>query len=174
MRIISGSWLLLCLFVIAQQVALAQIQPTADEIPTIAYCDLVNNAVAYHQKIVRLKVVYFVAFEVSVISDPACDGKGTWVQFDTTFNKNGKQNIRGKFDRLTDARPQRTKDGDIEFPSRQVEVVWVGRFESIKPTQTVGDKTFSFGFGHLNAFDYQFTALEVERVEPSSKLTSKN
>lgn len=174
MRIISGSWLLLWLFVIAQQLVLAQAKPTADEIPTIAYCDLVNNAVAYHQKIIRLKVAYFVAFEGSVITDPACDRKDTWVRFDPTFDKNGKQSIRKKFDRLTDAGPQRTRDGGLNFPSRQVNVVWIGRFESIKPTQTIGDKTFSFGFGHLNAFDFQFTAMEVESVEPSPKLASKN
>ena len=131
------------------------------EAPTVAYCDLVTNAASYDQKLVRVKVTYIVGFEASVMYDLACRTKDAWVDFDPVVEPSTDRKIMKRFRKLANAKPEITRGGGINYVERRVEVVWVGRFRGIKPTQTIGNRSYSFGFGHLNAFDYQF---DVQRI----------
>ncbi|CAN5363704.1 hypothetical protein BH10ACI1_BH10ACI1_19410 [soil metagenome] len=142
----------------------AQTQKIPQEIPTVAYCDLVLEPALYDNKVVRVKANYFVAFEGSIMSDSACDGKQTWVKFDNDIEKSTPRKIWKKFDHWTDASAVRNKRGGIDYPSREVIVMWVGLFQGVKATQTIGKLTLSLGFGHMNGFDFQFTAQKVEAV----------
>ncbi len=147
-----------CLSVAGQE------QKPPQEIPTVAYCDLVREPALYDNKVVRVTANYFVAFEGSIMRDFACDGKDTWVEFDAAIEKSTPRKIWKKFDRWTDASPVRNKTGGIDHPSRQVNVTWVGLFQGVKRTQLFGKRTVPLGFGHMNGFSFQFIAQKVESV----------
>ena len=160
---------ILSLLTMAAQDAKAQILKRPQDIPTIAYCDLVRDPTSYNQKIVRVKVTYIVGFEGSIMYDLACGRKDTWVRFEPTSETATNQKVLKKFRRLADASPERTRGSGINYPVRRVEVVWVGRFQGIKPAQRVGERTYSSGFGHLNGFDYQFNVQRIEGVRAIPK-----
>lgn len=142
----------------------AQERKVSEEVPTISYCDLVREPSLNDQKIVRVKVTYIVGFEGSIMYDLSCGREDSWVKFDPVVETSSDSKVLKRFWRLANAKPERTHGGGINYPIRRVEVVWVGRFEGIKPTQKIGERTFSFGFGHLNAFDYQFNVQRIEQV----------
>jgi hypothetical protein len=159
--VIAISFLLLAM----SQFARGQEKKTLEDTPNVAYCDLIREPTAYDQKIVRVKVTYIVGFEASIMYDLTCGGKNTWVRFEPVSETATNRSVQKKFQRLTDATPERTSDGGINFPYRRVEVVWLGRFEGVKPAQKIGEQTFSLGFGHLNGFDYQFNVQRIEEVK---------
>lgn len=132
---------------------------------TIDYCELTSNAATYDKKIVRVKGQYFVGFEASVFGHNKCDKNRAWLKYGDNFEKATNAEVLNKFNRLTDASPIKTKDGGISYPVKSVEVTWVVRFVGIKRSETFGGRTFTFGFGHMNAFDYELTVLEIEDVQ---------
>ena len=147
----------------------AQEQKTLPKIPTVAYCELVRQPAFYDNKVVRVTANYFVGFEGSLMSSPACGKEDTWVEFAAELERATPFKIGKKFDSLTDTSPE-YNNGSVNYPSRQVKVTWVGLFQGIKATQTIGKQTFSLGFGHMNGFDFQFVAQKVEFV---GKMVSK-
>jgi len=157
------------LFVLACLNVAAQEQKQSQEILNVTYCDLVREPTFYDNKVVRVKANYLAAFEGSIMSDSACDGKDTWVRFDAKIRDATLRKVWKKFDRLTDTSPE-YKNGGVNHPSRQVKVTWIGLFQGVKRAQKIGNRTFPFGYGHMNSFDFQFIAQKVESV---SKLVSE-
>ena len=145
-----------------------QEQKPPQEIPTIAYCDLVREPIFYDNKVVRISVNYIAAFEGSIIRDSDCDGKDTWVRFDAKVKDATPRKIWKKFDRLTDTSPE-YKNGGVNYPSRLVKVTWIGLFQGVKRAQKIGNLTLPLGYGHMNGFDFQFV---VQKVETVSKIAS--
>ena len=164
-QVIAISFLLAAM----SQFVRGQEKKTPEDIPTVAYCDLVREPASYDQKIVRVKVTYVVGFEASIMYDLTCSRKDTWVRFESVSETATNRSVLQKFRRLSDATPERTRDGGINYPTRRVEVVWLGRFEGVKPAQKIGEQTFSLGFGHQNYYDYQFNVQRIEKVNPISK-----
>jgi hypothetical protein len=153
------------LLIVAGLTCEAQETKIAEGIPTVAYCDLIREPAMYDQKVVRVKVTYIVGFEASVMYDLACGRKDTWVEFDPASETSTNPKVLKRFRRMANAQAERTRGGGINYPTRRVEVVWVGRFQGIKRTQTFGGQSRSFGFGHLNGFDYQFNVQRIEEVK---------
>src|SRR5688572_1250774 len=72
-------------------------QKTPQEIPTVAFCDLVKNASLYEGKVVRVKASYYVQFEASEMSDSLCD-QVAWVNFDREIEKSTEPKLWKQFD----------------------------------------------------------------------------
>ena len=102
------------------------------------------------------------------MSNSACDGKDTWVRFDAKIKNATPHKVWKKFDRWTDTSPE-YKNGNVNHPSRQVKVTWVGLFQGVKRAQKIGNRTLPLGYGHMNGFDFQ---LVVQKVEVVSKVVS--
>jgi hypothetical protein len=143
------------------------------DVPTIAYCDLVREAELNDKKLVRVRAVYIVGFEGSLFFDPACEGKEAWVQFDPSYEKSTKSKLLKRFRNLSNASPVKTAGGGINFPTKRVEILAVGTFDGIRPTQKLGSITLHTGFGHMNSYDYQFTVLRIEDVKPVTEKSPK-
>ena len=142
----------------------SQTNSTFADVPTLNYCDIVRNAATYDKKTVRVKAVYFSAFEGSLFLDSACESQSSWVKFSPLlFEKKSK--VFKKFLRLSDASAKKNSSGGITYPERKVSVLVVAIFEGIKPTYKIGKLELSSGFGHMDSFDYQFTVLSVEAVK---------
>jgi hypothetical protein len=143
----------------------AQKKSEAVDAPTVAYCDVVHDPASFDGRIVRVRAVYFVGFEGSLFRDKNCDSNPSWVKFDPAFEKATNSKVRKRFRRMADASPVKTRDGGISHPVKSVEVLVVALFEGVKPTYKLGNRNLSTGFGHLNAFDYQFIVLSIEEAK---------
>jgi hypothetical protein len=167
MRLYLRSSFIFCLVLAAAISAQSQTN-NPDQIPTVSFCDLAEDATKYDQKIVRIKAIYMAGFEVSILFDPACKEKRAWTEFDFACKDLKDRKVCEQFETLTDTGFRTTPYGGILYVDGQVEVTFVGRFTGVKPSQQIGNRTFSFGFGHLNAFDYQFNVQQIESVKPYS------
>ena len=123
------------------------------QIPNINYCDLIREPLKYDKKVFRIKAVYIVGFEGSVMTDNHCEeaNAATWVEFAPDIEKSTDAKIWEKFETLTNTTPIVTKS-KFDFPIRRIEVIWIGLFEA------------NGAYGHMNAFDYQFTIQKIEEV----------
>jgi hypothetical protein len=147
---------------------LAQSKRRPDDIETVSFCDLINNAERYDKKVVRVRAIYAVGLETSRVYIPGCD-KATWAEVDSGVKKASDSKALKNFRRLTKGRTVRSK-GVVTYPMpRRVEILAVGRFDGVKPTYHVGPMTLRPGFGHMDAFDYQFTILKLEEANPVGK-----
>ncbi len=142
--------------------AVAQTKQDVSNAPVVDYCDLIREPALYDQKLIRVRTFYMVGFEASLFNKLDCRGKDVWVRFDSSFEKRTKSKILKKFNRLTDTSPN--KKSDSGYQTRMIEVLAVGRFEGVKPTVKIGNVTRSRGFGHLGAYDFQFTVFAIEEV----------
>ena len=61
----------------------------SSDIPTIAFCYLIQNPDLYHGKEVRFRATYLANFQVAAFGDPNCTTKAnrTWAEFDGTSIK---------------------------------------------------------------------------------------
>ena len=140
-----------------------------DDVVTIDYCDLVKDAEKHDKKIVRVNGQYIVGFEASILRNDKCENSSSWVEFDDSFERATNSEILKKFNQLTDTTPKKTKDGGIIYPAGIAEVTIIAEFFGIKPSQTIGGRKFTFGFGHLNGFDYKLKVLQIENVQEPTK-----
>lgn len=140
---------------------------------TVDFCDLVHRAAEYDQKLIRVRTFYIAGFEASLFRKLDCNDKDVWVEFDPSVRNNTKGKVLKTFNRLTDTARVRTPDGGVDWPTRMVEVLAVGRFAGARRTYKIGNRTRTQGYGHLNGFDFQFTVLSIEEVKalPLSKET---
>ena len=139
-----------------------QEQKPTQEIPTIAFCDLVKNASLYAGKVVRLKASYYVQFEASALSDSSCD-QIAWVEFDREIEKSTEPKLWKQFNNWLGEGITEKKNCRI-YTRRKVLVTWIGVFEEALPLVKTEEETIVQKFGHMNAYDFQFTAQKVEAV----------
>ena len=59
-------------------------RPASSDIPTITFCDLIQNPDLYNEKEVRFRAKYLANAEVAVFGDTNCSSKEnrTWAEFD--------------------------------------------------------------------------------------------
>lgn len=146
-----------------------EIAPTdLSKIPTATYCELVRNAGAYNRKIVRLRAIYFTAFEKTYLYDSRCE-KNTapeapenvpaemWAEWDKTLITEGDSD---------EAKMNRRLKG---FGRKDVTVV--GRFYSTNEENNADAPNL---FGHLNCCRFQFRIMRVENVINLDSKTVEN
>ena len=117
------------------------------QVPTVSFCELVLDPVRYDGKIVRLRVKYLVGGETRVIYDKKCEGQA-WVEFDHVFDTCTEKSVSQRLQRGDSPPTEGLFNGLWES-----EVITVGMFAHDKQ-----------GFGHLNAYKYEFTIKWVEKV----------
>lgn len=77
----------------------AKDNPPLEQIPTVTFCDLVNHASDYKDKIVRVRVVHSVGFEWNYLYSPDKFCKKTaWVEYDKNYVSCPKSKITVKTD----------------------------------------------------------------------------
>jgi hypothetical protein len=144
-------------------------QDNNERIHTVNYCELIENAELYNNKYVRVKAIYTVGFESSILYHNDCEGKGSsenqmWVKFNHKYEQNSKPTICRRFKNLLKRSAKFNKYGISE-----VEVVFVGKFDGIKQVDEMksNDEIIisSSGYGHLNSYDYQITVISIENVK---------
>ena len=109
-------------------------EPTATEIPTVSFCDLVRNPKLYDGKVVRVSAFYRIGFEWSQMycADCAERDESTWVEYEDEGEM-----CRGS---------KEPKD------NRTSSVVFVGKFYGS------GGR-----YGHLKAYKFKFVVSCVEK-----------
>ena len=114
--------------------------------PIVEYCDLVRSGVQYHNRVVRLRGVYWSNMENSAIEEPSCRTASalTWVEAEPYSN----------FDE--GMKPIYQLYGSKAKTRAKAEVVFLGKFSG--PS--------SEGYGHLNGYRYRLRVMKVEDVRP--------
>lgn len=120
-----------------------------NSIPNI--CEIISHPDDYRNMVIRVKGVYFEASEAAALGDKNC-GWSTWVVFD---QKAESSSTGSEWAKLKDI----SKNWDAK-----VKVIFIGTLEGPKPSSFLKRKQHKVGFGHLNAYDYQFTVTGVECV----------
>jgi hypothetical protein len=127
-------------------------------IPTVTYCELVENSADYNGKIVRVRAIYFTAFERTYLYDEGCEIEQpptapekvpaeTWAEWDKSLVTKGDSD---------EAKMNLRLNG---FGRKDVTVV--GRFNS---TNAQGDRNAPNLFGHLNCCRFQFQIVRLEKL----------
>ena len=126
------------------------------DIPTVGFCDLVDNPQKYDSQIVRTQAIIYYGFEASALYLPACNKLDTWASYDPSYD--GKAKESKKLYKIL------TKGKDNDY--RIAEIIIVGRFTGKKQVAfKLKDKTIYMGYGHMNMFPYQFTIMRVESAK---------
>lgn len=131
--------------------------------PPVSYCELVENAAKYDHKIVRLRAIYFNAFERTYLYDESCKNNQpptapekvpaqTWAQWDKSLVSVGDSE---------EAKTNRQLNG---FGRKDVTVI--GRFDS---TNEQGDSNMPNLFGHMNCCRFQFSIMKLEKLDSEIK-----
>jgi hypothetical protein len=90
--------------------------PFIKDVPTVAYCELMQHPELYDQKTIRTKAIYRYGYEWSQLYCPNCLTLGdTWVDFEESIKLCTKSTVSKKI-------------GDNGFRGRTVEVLIVGKF----------------------------------------------
>jgi hypothetical protein len=129
------------------------------EIPTVTYCELIENAARYDKKIVRVRAIYFTAFERTYLYDETCKTDQpptapskvpaqTWAQWDKTL--------------ITQSDSIEAKTNRQLYGFGRKDVTVVGRFESTNEQE--GKANAPNMFGHLNCCRYQFSIIRLEKI----------
>lgn len=112
-----------------------------EQIPTLSYNELLRNKDKYLGKTVRLKSIWGYGFEWSVLCDSECKDETPEVWVDFVYEDDLCKGSKGKL-----------KKGSNHHSDNKAEVVFVG-------------KLLSGVFGHLGAYQYQFTVSCVEKLK---------
>ena len=140
---------------------------TPSEVPTIEFCQLVRNAATYDGKRVRVRAMYFSAFEISGLGEPpgvpACrfdDKTMVWVDFDTSVESVSKPEIYKRFrDCIYMRRIDANGNIDGEWLLWETPVVFTG----------VIHKPNGRGYGHTNIYSHEFVVSSIEEVGEPKK-----
>lgn len=128
------------------------------KVPTVTYCELIKNAADYDKKIVRVRAIYFNAFERTYLYDERCEiaqspvapekvPAETWAEWDKSLVTKG--------------------DSETAVLNRQLngfgrkDVLLIGKFNS---SRAEGDANFPNLFGHLNCCRFQFQIMRLEKL----------
>lgn len=145
--------LILLLSLISVKAQQPEVRQSTPEIPTVAFCDLLRNPEFYDGKEVRFRAILSSGFEVSALSDPACDGKEeflTWVEFDKSVYTSSKPEVLEKFKKVFCCRYV----DDPEWIMKKTELLVMAVFH----------KQNDEGYGHTNIFRFLVTIKRVEEV----------
>lgn len=139
------------------QSSLNNISQSTQEIPTVAFCDLLCKPDAYNGKEVRFRAKYVSTFEVSTFVDSKCTDKDnrTWVEFDRSSVKTStKPEV---FQKLEEQVYCCMYVGLSE--NRETEMLVTGIFH--KPNNQ--------GYGHDNDYRFMITVKSVEEIGATKK-----
>ena len=132
------------------------------DVPTVSYCELIDNAEKFDRSFVRVRLTYSVSFEQALFFDESCQNvRVSWAEFIEASEKNTNIYVWEKFGKLI---KRRRSDNP-----KKVELLIVGKFDGKRristlklPSRTL---TSSVGYGHEDSFDYQLTVLKIEEVK---------
>jgi hypothetical protein len=156
---------LISIAMIASCFLLARAQSAStQQIPTVEFCDLIRNAADYDAKQVRVRAVYFSAFEISGLGEPAgpaCHVDAmVWVDFDPSLESNSKPEIYKRFrDSIYGLRID--ANGNIEGEGLLWETPLVVTGVIYKPNGR--------GYGHTNIYSHKFVVSSLEEVGEPKK-----
>ncbi len=140
---------------------------TPSEVPTIEFCELVRNAANYDGKHVRVRAVYFSAFEISGFGEPAgrsChDNSMVWVNFDPSVESNSKPEIYKRFRDSIYAHGV-VMNGNIASLEGEG-LLW----ETPVVVTGVIHKPNRHGYGHTNIYSHEFVVFSIEEVGEPKK-----
>ena len=145
---------------------------TPSEVPTVEFCDLVRNAVNHDGKHVRVRGIYFSAFEISGFGEPASgppckveDKTMVWVDFDPSVESNSKPQI---YKRFLDSIYARRIDAN-----GNIEGEWLFWETPVEVTGVI-HKPNGRGYGHTNIYSHKFVVSSIEEVGEPKKTDSSN
>lgn len=126
------------------------------DVPTITFCDLIQNPDLYHGKEVRFRARYFANSEVGVFGDANCTTKenGTWAEFDgTSIKASSKSEIYQKVEeQILCGRCGADKDW------RETEMLVTGIFDASDT-----------GHGRLGKYRFMVMVRSVEEISDTEK-----
>jgi hypothetical protein len=110
---------------------------------TVAYCEILNHPEAFKNKLIRVRALYEIDFEMAAISAPSCSTPVpmTWVGFE----KNWEHRTGWRVRRAIGGQQWRV----------QMDVVFVGMF------RTEGH------YGHMDMYPFLFDVYKVESIRPA-------
>ena len=130
--------------------------PESLNIPTITFCDLIQNPDLYDGKEVRFRAKYLANFEVAAFGDPNCTTKEnrTWAEFDgTSIKASSKPEIYQKVEeQILCGRC----GGDNYW--RETEMLVTGIFHGS-----------DIGYGRLGEYRFMVTVKHVEEISETEK-----
>jgi hypothetical protein len=112
---------------------------SSEKIPTVSFCDLVAHPELYHDKVVRVRAIYFANFESNMLYDPGCNRKENrvWFILDCDTDESCKA-MRAKLDKSLEGDP---------FSGVRAELVMIGRLKLPTPSHRYGVQSgFRLGF----------------------------
>jgi hypothetical protein len=124
----------------------------------------VRKAADYDGKQVRVRAVYFSAFEISSfgnVTGPACDAKSmVWVEFDPSVESNSKPEIAKRF---------RDSFYGVTIDSNgNIQDEWLMWETEMVVTGTI-HKPNGCGYGHTGIYSHEFIVSSVEELGPVKK-----
>jgi hypothetical protein len=128
----------------------------SSDIPTITFCDLIQNPDLYHGKEVRFRAKYLANSEVAAFGDPNCSSKEnqTWAEFDgISIKASSKPEI---YQKVKEQILCGSCDADDHW--RETEMLVMGIFN--------GSDT---GHGRLGAYRFIVTVKTVEEISETEK-----
>lgn len=133
------------------------------KVPTVMYCDLVQNASRYNERVVRVQGLYSSGFEASYLRGSECKNELTWVEFDELYKTCTSKEVNEALDNLMRLNPESLTE------RKRASVVFLGYFE-VSPTYRLLNDYPRDGFGHLGRYKNQFT---VKCLEHAAALPAK-
>lgn len=144
----KASYLLFPLLLACRQPVIVSKFPDATP---IKFCDLLSQQKDFQNKIVRVRATYRSGFEMSALGSKGCED-AAWVDFDTKVQELSPTHVMKKFMSISDK-------------SMGVEIIVVGYLLPPNKPFTMFGRTARLGFGHLNAYDYQFHLIAIEGIQ---------
>lgn len=132
------------------------------KILTVTYCELIKNSTEYDKKVVRVRAIFFTAFEKMYIYDETCETNHppsapekvpaeTWAEWDKSFVSKGDSD---------EAKLNRQLNG---FGRKDVTLI--GKFYA---TNEQNDANAPNRFGHLNCCSFKFSIFRLEKIVSNS------
>ncbi len=140
------------------------VESSETKVPTVSYCDLVQNASRYNERVVRVQGEYSSGFEASYLGGSECKQETTWVAFDELYKTCTSKEVDQTLDNL-----MRLSNPESLRERKRANVVFLGYFEVSPAYRLVNDYPRD-GFGHLGAYKNQFT---VKCLEQAAALPDK-
>jgi len=143
-------YLLILTFLLFATPLTAQKKMQTSDVPTIDFCELINQSSKYDQKIVRTKAIYVSGYHGSMVSDYECDSGDASMEAGYEKSKvfKTKKNVRKRHDEIFKATRENL------YPKAQATMI--GRFHDWN----------GYGYGHLGWARFQFDVMSFENVEP--------
>ena len=140
------------------------VESSETKVPTVSFCDLVQNASSYNERVVRVQGVYSSGFEASYLRDSECEKELTWVEFDELYKTCTSKEVDDALDNL-----MRLSNPESLTERKRARVVFLGYFE-VSPTYRLVNDYPRDGFDHLGEYKNQFT---VKCLEQAAGLPAK-